>query len=217
MSSSDLLRRGALVAGLVSGGLLLGACSGPAGGGGLSERFGQAVELTMARQVAYPATDAFIADMGRIFAAETEDTVNFAFNSTALDRTARSALDGQARWLKDNPSVQMTVIGHADAVGAESYNDRLGLRRAQAVVRYLSRRGIGRDRLIAIESRGERDLVVPTDARERRNRRAVTTVSGMVRNFVGDGLDGQVAERLYRGYTSEGVTPTQANSTDTGG
>lgn len=216
MSSSERLGRLAVFGALAAAGLVLGGCAREAGGGQLSERFGQAVELNRARQVAYPGGD-FLADMGRLFAAETQDTVTFAFNSAQLDATARSALDGQARWLFDNPSVQMTVVGHADAVGAESYNDRLGLRRAKAVVGYLARRGVDGDRLIAVESRGERELVVPTAERERRNRRAVTMVTGYARGFVGDGMDGRVAERIFRQYWSQGIKARSANSSDTGG
>ncbi len=163
---------------LLCGGLVLSGCAREAGGGDRQDEFGQAVALNNARQIAYKTPDDFLTDLGRVFAAETQDTVTFAFNSAALDATARRALDGQVAWLRANPEVRMSVEGHTDAVGGEAFNQRLGLRRAQAVVAYLVRRGISRSRLDAVESFGKTQLVVDTPERERLNRRAVTRVAG---------------------------------------
>jgi outer membrane protein OmpA-like peptidoglycan-associated protein len=204
MRWTDGMRRPALLALLVAA-TALAACNRPAGEGALAERFGDASAVNQARQIAYRTPEDFRTDLGRVFAAETEETVTFAFNSAALDSTARRALRGQAAWLKENPEVRMTITGHTDLVGPESYNQGLGLRRARAVVNYLAARGVSRERLDAVESRGESQPLVATEARERRNRRAVTTVAGFRRNYVGDGLDGVVAQRLYREYQTGGV------------
>ncbi|MEM1343317.1 MAG: OmpA family protein [Pseudomonadota bacterium] len=206
-----------ILAALCGSALALTGCARETGGGGLVERFGQSNELNLARQVAYRDPSAFLSDLARVFRAETDETVTFAFNRARLDSTARRALDGQIAWLKRNPEVRMTVTGHADAVGGERYNQRLGLRRAQAAVAYLVRGGIERDRLDAVESRGETDLAVQTQNRERRNRRTVTAVAGFARNYVGTGLDGRVAERLYTSYISETQQASEASSSDTGG
>ena len=109
----------------------------------------------------------------------------------------------------------MSVTGHTDAVGTESYNDRLGLQRARAVINYLVRRGVSRSRLDALESRGESDLLVKTENRERRNRRAVTEVAGFVINYVGTGMDGRKAEAIYEAYRSAiNTSPTEASASD---
>ena len=50
------------------------------------------------------------------------------------------------------PEVRFRVYGHTDAVGSSAYNKRLGLRRANAVVSYLSTQGIDRSRLEAVVS-----------------------------------------------------------------
>lgn len=192
--------RNLFIAALLGSAVLVSGCAREMGGGDRREEFGQASRLTFARQVAYKTPEDFITDLGRVFAAETTDTVTFAFNSARLDATARRALDRQARWLRENPEVRMTVEGHTDAVGAEVYNFGLGLRRAQAVVNYLVRRGVSRSRLDAVESFGETQLVVDTQSRERLNRRAVTRVEGFVRNFVGTGMDGRLAARIYARY-----------------
>lgn len=198
--------------GLVAGVMILGACAAPSGGGDLRERYGEAVALNNARQIAYKTPEDYLTDLSKVFAAETQDTVTFAFNKSNLDRTARKALNGQAAWLRANPRVRMTIIGHTDLVGTESYNDRLGLRRAKAVLNYLVRRGVSRSRLDAVASLGESEPVVETENRERRNRRAVTTVAGFVRNYVGDGMDARLAYLRYGQYRTGGVQVETAAS-----
>ncbi len=212
------MKRILLTVAVLGGGLLLGACARPAGGGDRVSEFGVSPELNLSRQIAYKTPDDFLTDLGRVFAAETQDTVTFAFNSARLDATARRALDGQARWLRENTEVRMTIEGHTDAVGGESYNQRLGLRRARAALNHLVRRGVSRSRLEAVESFGESQLVVDTQERERRNRRAVTRVSGFVRNFVGEGMNGQLASRIYNDYKSSGSGGVaEADAGDIGG
>lgn len=202
---------------LLGGGLVLSGCAREAGGGDRVSEFGQAARVNLARQIAYNNSDEYLIELNRVFAAETEETVTFAFNSARLDSTARRALDGQARWLKANPEVRMAIAGHTDAVGGEGYNQRLGLRRARASLNYLVRRGVERSRLDAIESFGESQLAVETEARERRNRRTVTMVAGVVRNFVGTGIDGRLAQTIFNTYRTKGVEPGGADSTDVGG
>jgi hypothetical protein len=58
--------------------------------------------------------------------------------------------------------------------------------------------------------------VVETDERERRNRRSVTSVAGFERHYVGDGLDGVYAERVYRTYVAGKVGVATADA-DAGG
>ena len=189
---------------LVSSALLLGACAqGPAGEDqAVNAVLGEANRVNFAAQDAYNLSNERLKDLGRDFAANTIDTVTFAFDKSALDGTARQALDSQVAWLKAHPEVRMTIIGHTDLVGSERYNNGLGLRRARRVLNYLVRGGISRGRLEAIASRGEREPVVQTQERERRNRRAITTVAGFARNYVGTGLEGEYAQRVYNAYQS---------------
>ena len=70
------------------------------------------------------------------------------------------------------------VIGHTDRAGADEYNDRLSLARAEAVAAALIDGGVPADQ-ISIEARGESDPLVPTEDGERNqlNRRVVISVS----------------------------------------
>ncbi|WP_298299095.1 OmpA family protein [uncultured Litoreibacter sp.] len=135
--------------------------------------------------------------LARRFENEVPPSVNFAFNSAKLDAASRQILLRQANWIRQFPEVRFRVYGHTDLVGSNSYNKSLGLRRANAVVRFLSTQGISRSRLEAVVSFGETQPLVVTEGRERRNRRTVTEVSGFV-----DGhpalLDGKYAAIIYR-------------------
>jgi outer membrane protein OmpA-like peptidoglycan-associated protein len=192
-------------------GTVLAACSSftdsiskPAGEGAESHLFGVATEQNINAHIAYGDPAGRIRARNEAFRGAAQDTVTFEFNSAALDSAARAALDGQVKWLKANEHVRMSVVGHTDRVGSDSYNDRLGLRRARAAVSYMVSRGISRSRLDAVESRGEHEPVVQTEDRERRNRRSVTSVAGFERHYVGDGLDGEYAHRIYNKYQGQG-------------
>lgn len=206
------MRKSLLPTSLLGAVLLVAGCATEAGLDARSSEYGVANKANFAAQDAYNLTNARLRDLAVDFAASTQDTVTFAFNRSNLDRAARNALDGQAQWLRANPNVRMTIIGHTDKVGSNAYNDRLGLRRARNVLRYLTRKGVSRRRLDAVASRGEREPVVNTETRERRNRRTVTTVAGFSRNYVGTGIDGIYAARVYDTYQAGRFDVTEAQS-----
>lgn len=197
---------------LLTAATLASGCAREAGYEPILEVYGNATNANINAQDAYGLSDERLRSLNDNFRQNATDTVTFAFDSARLDSTARSALDSQVSWLKANEAVKMTIIGHADLVGSERYNDGIGLRRARAVLRYLTRNGVSKKRLEAISSRGEREPVVQTAERERRNRRAQTFVSGFARNFVGHGMDGEVAARLYDTYQSGNFAVTDADA-----
>lgn len=146
-------------------------------------------------------------DLAQRFASEVDSTVTFAFNSARLSPQAQAVLNTQANWIRQFPEVTFRVYGHTDAVGSTAYNQRLGKRRADAVVAYLSRRGVSRARLEAVVSYGETQPLIPTPNREQRNRRTVTEVSG----FVADHpmlLNGDYAAVIAREYIASGSAGT---------
>lgn len=148
------------------------------------------------------------------FAAEVPDTINFAFNSAELSDEARSILKKQADFIRQFPEVRFRVFGHTDKVGSNGYNQRLGLRRAQAAVGYLTSLGISRSRLEAVVSYGETRPLVATNEAEVRNRRTVTEVSGFVKSHPLV-LNGKYAAIIWREYVASGDRPhggTQATA-----
>lgn len=135
------------------------------------------------------------------FATDVQNTVTFAFGSSALTAQAQQVLQQQASWMSQFPELRFRVYGHTDLVGGSRANQALGLRRAQAVVRYLVAQGISADRVDAVISAGETQPLVATQSPEQRNRRTVTEVLGH-RSGRDDDLNGIYGRLIHRAYTS---------------
>ena len=197
------------VTGLVAGLGLLSACANtsdpiytqffrPAGSVIDSAEFGRANQNNIGIQ---SGQETYAFNLANRFASEVRTTVNFPFNSAVLEAEAQQILRQQATWIRQFPEVRFRVYGHTDLVGSNAYNKALGLRRAQAVVGFLTSQGISRSRLEAVVSFGETQPLIVTQDRERRNRRTVTEVSGFVQTsqLV---LDGKYAQIVYRDYVA---------------
>lgn len=100
-------------------------------------------------------------------------TVFFPYDKSTLDAQAKADLEGNAAWMKSNPSVKMQIEGHCDARGTIEYNVALGERRANAVKTYLKGLGIPESRMSVI-SYGEEKPLAQGDSDEvyAKNRRA---------------------------------------------
>ena len=174
-------------------------------------------ESTMNNTLVMNGDRDYAISLAKRFAEEVPSTINFAFDSASLDAAAQQTLTIQADWIRQFPEVKFRVYGHTDAVGSAYYNKRLGLRRANAAVAFLSARGISRSRLEAVASFGETQPLVVTANRERKNRRTVTEVSGFVKRHP-TLLDGKYAEVVYREYIASAVpTTTLTPFENTGG
>jgi len=138
------------------------------------------------------------------FSAEVPDTINFEFNSSELSEEAKAILKKQADFIRQFPEVRFRVFGHTDLVGSNAYNQKLGMRRAQAAVAYLGSLGISKSRLEAVISYGKTRPLIATNEPEMRNRRTVTEVSGFVQSapLV---LNGKYAEIIWREYVNSAV------------
>ncbi len=153
----------------------------------------------------------FAIDLAQRFNAEVPNTVTFDFDSARLDGQAQAILRVQARWIRHFPEVTFRVYGNADLVGSSAYNQRLGMRRARAVVAYLVRQGISRRRLEAVISNGETQPLVQTQDRERQNRRAVTEVSGFLQDHPHI-INGEYLEIVHREYVDSATASTGRRS-----
>lgn len=80
----------------------------------------------------------------------------FDLDSYSLRDDARTALDADAKLLRDNPTVVIVVEGHADERGTVEYNQALGERRAQAARDYLVAAGIPAARIQVVSYGKER-------------------------------------------------------------
>jgi outer membrane protein OmpA-like peptidoglycan-associated protein len=99
--------------------------------------------------------------------------VFFDFDRSTITPQARQIIEAAAAEAKRTGTVQINVTGHADRSGANDYNMRLSMRRAEAVRAELGRLGIAAGE-VAVRGRGEEEPLVatPDGVREPQNRRA---------------------------------------------
>ena len=102
----------------------------------------------------------------------------FATNKTQILPESEEALEELAQFLTDNPTVEILIIGHTDAVGSDAANQRLSEGRAKAVCDDLIMRGVSAER-IASEGKGESEPIATNDTEEGRqlNRRVEFTIT----------------------------------------
>ncbi|GLO60502.1 peptidoglycan-associated lipoprotein [Vibrio sp. MACH09] len=107
-------------------------------------------------------------------ALRENQTVFFAFDNATVAGNYEDMLAAHAAFLSKDPSIKVTVEGHADERGTPEYNIVLGERRAEAVSKYLQALGVQADQ-IAITSYGEEKPLVLGQSEEAyaKNRRAV--------------------------------------------
>ena len=82
------------------------------------------------------------------------DPVFFDYDMSEIRADARTALQENARKLRERSSARVRVEGHCDERGTNEYNLSLGEERAAAVRDYLIGLGIDGDRIQTV-SRGE--------------------------------------------------------------
>lgn len=105
-------------------------------------------------------------------------TINFLFDSaTQLAPESSATVVKLKATLKDWPAPHLTVVGHTDLVGTDTFNDKLSLRRAQTVAAFLVKAGIPA-RQIETAARGKREPLVHTadGVPNQANRRVVITI-----------------------------------------
>jgi len=105
------------------------------------------------------------------------EEINFEFNSPVLTDGYPSLLR-LAELLQKHPDYRVRLEGHADVIGSNRYNERLGQRRADAVKAFLVKYGAGNGQ-ITTATFGETQPKVANRAKEARfmNRRVFMTVT----------------------------------------
>jgi OOP family OmpA-OmpF porin len=88
--------------------------------------------------------------------------VAFRFDSAELTELGKGQVYLAAQRLKEKPELTVLIEGHTDSVGTDEYNQKLGLRRAQTVIKELSSQGIAAGRMSA-SSFGETAPVINQD------------------------------------------------------
>jgi len=104
--------------------------------------------------------------------------VLFDFNKADLKPEARRQLAPVVQALRDQPGLQVQIVGHTDSVGSDAYNMGLSQRRAQSVASYLGQQGVARQNMTT-DGRGKREPVASnaTAAGRAQNRRVEITLA----------------------------------------
>jgi OOP family OmpA-OmpF porin len=103
----------------------------------------------------------------------------FDFDKSALKAEGRAKLDDLVGKIKGISLEVIIAVGHTDSVGSDSYNQKLSVKRAEAVKAYLVTKGIEKNRVYT-EGKGEKQPVADNKTSEGRakNRRVEIEVVG---------------------------------------
>jgi len=103
----------------------------------------------------------------------------FDFDKAVLKPAGKASLDDLVGKLKDINLEVIIAVGHTDSVGTDAYNQKLSVRRAEAVKAYLQSKGVEANRVYT-EGKGEKQPVADnkTAAGRAKNRRVEIEVVG---------------------------------------
>ncbi len=103
----------------------------------------------------------------------------FDFDKSVVKPEAKSKLDELVTQVRGLNLEVVIAVGHTDSIGTDAYNQRLSVRRAEAVKAYLVSKGIEANRVYT-EGKGEKQPVADnkTAAGRAKNRRVEVEVVG---------------------------------------
>lgn len=115
----------------------------------------------------------------------TSEKVSFAaealfdFDKSVLKTEGKTALDEFMQKLQGMTTEVIVTVGHTDSVGSDEYNQKLSMRRAEAVKAWLTSKNIDAARVFT-EGKGENEPIVDNKSAENRakNRRVTVEVVG---------------------------------------
>ena len=105
--------------------------------------------------------------------------VLFDFDKSVIKPAGRTRLDDLAGQIKSINLEVVIAIGHTDSIGSDAYNQKLSVRRAEAVKAYLVSKGIEPNRIYT-EGKGKKQPIASNKTKDGRakNRRVEIEVIG---------------------------------------
>jgi outer membrane protein OmpA-like peptidoglycan-associated protein len=85
--------------------------------------------------------------------------VAFRFDSAELTELGKGQVYVAAQKYKDKGDLTIVVEGHTDSVGTDTYNQKLGMRRADAIMQELTRLGVDTSKISAVSMGETKPLV----------------------------------------------------------
>jgi OOP family OmpA-OmpF porin len=107
----------------------------------------------------------------------------FDFDKSVVKPAGKAKLDDLVAKVKGINLEVIIAVGHTDSIGSDAYNQKLSVRRAEAVKAYLVSKGIEKNRIYT-EGKGEKQPVASNKTKEGRakNRRVEIEVVGTRKN-----------------------------------
>jgi outer membrane protein OmpA-like peptidoglycan-associated protein len=148
------------------------------------DKAGQAAATDGSAITAPPQQQQLDKDFSATIAAQPKLPVRYLLyfsTGTTLTSESQALIPRIIAEATSRSSIDVSVIGHTDTVMTDAFNEQLALSRATAVVELLKAKGLNTSAhvsSIAIESHGERNLLIPTPDKtfEPRNRRVEVSI-----------------------------------------
>ena len=101
-----------------------------------------------------------------------ERSLNFDFDKSNVKPQYYDLLKNIKEFVEQN-NYELTIVGHTDSIGSNTYNFKLSRRRAESVKAKLLEFGLSEDRIVGIEAMGEEQPIATNATKEGRaqNRR----------------------------------------------
>jgi len=125
--------------------------------------------------------------------------IYFDYNKADLRDDAAKILENAVSALNKNPETSILISGNCDIRGSETYNEKLGKQRGEAVKKFMLDNGVSENR-IRIVSRGKLDAVAP-----------ITDLVGMQKDRNAQFMIAEVEEVMipYEGKPPEEAKPIE--------
>lgn len=167
-------KKGAVLVGAVGGGLA-GAAVGQ-----YMDRQRQDLQRVLSEEIQRGEAEV-VPLQDNVLRVTMTDQTAFDVDSAKIKTGFYSTMDKLSRVLNQYRKTHLTIIGHTDSTGTDSYNQDLSLRRANAVQQYLLSRNVIPERLDTL-GRGESEPRAGNDTAQGRqlNRRVEILVTPIV-------------------------------------
>ncbi|PWK72946.1 outer membrane protein OmpA-like peptidoglycan-associated protein [Mucilaginibacter oryzae] len=162
--------------GKAAGNTALGAIIGGAVGGSAGAFIGRNMDR-QAAEIKQTVPGATVTREGEGILVKFDSGILFDTNKSDLKPAAQTNLQNLAASLQKNPETNITIIGHTDNTGSESYNQTLSVKRAEAVKSYLMAGNVASSRM-TVTGKGESEPIADNSTADGRaqNRRVEITI-----------------------------------------
>lgn len=163
-----------------------GMAIGAAAGGGVGAGAGALIGKKMDKQAAelakiQGAQVESVTDANGLQAIKVtfESGILFPTGSSTLSAASKASLDKFAASLKETAETDVTIYGHTDNTGSLATNQKLSLKRAEAVSNYLTSKGVDSARMLSVKGLDLQQPVASndTEAGRAQNRRVEIYIS----------------------------------------